>query len=79
MTKYSGKPGSRADASSFNEAAFEKEYFPDGSFDDACEQGTVEVSDGKGNWRKAGSSMAAKPTLSPAIHSRGLRPNPINI
>jgi len=41
------------DSPDFDGEAFEKVYFPDGSFEAVRERGLVEVSDGKGNWRKA--------------------------
>jgi hypothetical protein len=74
MTKRSGKKtrvsADMTDTPDFNEAAFEKEYFPEGSFEAAREQGLVEVSDGKGNWRKAEPPTRVTLNLSPAIRSR---------
>jgi len=74
MTKRSGKKAGISDiitdASDFNEAAFEKEYFPESSFEEARERGLVEVSDGKGNWRKAEPPTRVTLNLSPAIRSR---------
>lgn len=74
MTRCSGKKAyvldSIADAPDFDEEAFEKEYFPEGSFEEALERGLVEVSDGKGNWRKVEPTTRVTLTRSPAIRSR---------
>jgi hypothetical protein len=70
VSKSAGKSDIIEDAIYLNEAAFEKEYFPKGSFEEAREQGLVEVSDGKGNWRKAEPPTRVTLNLSPAIRSR---------
>jgi len=74
MTKHSGKKVDNSDgitdALNLNEAAFEREYFPKGSFEEAREQGLVEVSDGKGNWRKAEPTARVTLNLSPTIRRR---------
>lgn len=74
MTKRSGKKAyvsdSITDAVDFDVAAFEKEYFPEGSFEDALERGLVKVSDGKGNWHKFEPPTRVTLNLSPAIRSR---------
>jgi hypothetical protein len=74
MTKRSGNKAGRSagvtESADFNEAAFEKENFPEGSFEKAREKGLVEVSDGKGKWRKAEPSTRVTLNLSPAIRSR---------
>jgi len=74
MTKRSGKKAgvsdSITDAPDFNEEAFEKEYFPENSFEEARERGMLEVSDGKGNWRKAEPPTRVTLNLSPAIRRR---------
>jgi len=54
----------------FDEAAFEKEYFPEGSYERALEQGLVSVSDGKGNFRRAEPAIRVTLNLSPAIRRR---------
>jgi hypothetical protein len=74
MTKRSGKKADKSGgitaAADFDEAAFENEYFPEGSFEEARDKGLVEVSDGKGKWRKAEPSTRVTLNLSPAIRSR---------
>jgi hypothetical protein len=71
MAKHSGKKTANiADVPGFDEAAFEKEYFPEGSFEEALERGLVEVSDGNGKWRKAEPPTRVTLNLSPAIRNR---------
>jgi hypothetical protein len=54
----------------FDEEAFEKEYFPEGSYEEALKRGDVRVSDGKGNWQKIEPSIRVTLNLSPVIRKR---------
>jgi len=79
MTKIAGKSDRKkaldkweaiTSAPDFDEEAFEKEYFPEGSYEKALEQGLVSFHDGKGNSRKVEPSMRVTLNLAPAIRRR---------
>jgi hypothetical protein len=57
-------------APDFDEDAFLKEHFPQGSYEEALEHGLVEFSDGKGNWHKVQPPVRVTLNLSPVIKKR---------
>lgn len=72
MKKYSTqkKALEKWEAVSFDEAAFEREHFPEGSFEGAFESGLVEVSDGSGTWQKIQPPVRVTLNLSAVIRQR---------